>query len=302
MWRRGGALYLGGSRSVNSRGASRLNKDQIAERGARMHRPDDRAYGEYAGEDQPSRRGCPAREVVFDQRGHATGIRPNIVDGGNAMRTHPGATTCALAAALVLAAPARSSAQLGQQIGQIRHNSGQNVVPVFEGWERNPDGTFNLLFGYMNRNYAEEPEIPIGPDNNFSPGPADQGQATHFYPRRQQFMFKVKVPADFGKKELVWTLTRNGQTEKAYGTLMMEEQITDVVISENRGGLGEDSGEGKPNRPPTISIDELTTRTVSGGEPGPLTALASDDGGSAPPPQRGRGHKPHRGGGRRGRP
>ncbi len=209
------------------------------------------------------------------------------------MRMHPRATTCALAAALVLAAPARSSAQLGQQIGQIRHNSGQNVVPVFEGWERNPDGTFNLLFGYMNRNYAEEPEIPIGPDNNFSPGPADQGQATHFYPRRQQFMFKVKVPADFGKTELVWTLTRNGQTEKAYGTLMMEEQITDVVISENRGGLGNDSVKAKPNRPPTISIDELTTRTVSVGEPVTLTALASDDGVPAPPPQRGRGNNPN---------
>src|SRR3989442_15855709 len=218
----------------------------MAERGAGMAGREAGASGEYRREDKRSRRGSPAGEVVFDRGGHATGIRPNIVDGGNAMRTHPRATTCALAAALVLAAPARSSAQLGQQIGQIRHNSGQNVVPVFEGWERNPDGTFNLLFGYMNRNYAEEPEIPIGPDNNFSPGPADQGQATHFYPRRQQFMFKVKVPADFGKTELVWTLTRNGQTEKAYGTLMMEEQITDVVISENRGGMGEHSVKAKP--------------------------------------------------------
>jgi hypothetical protein len=209
------------------------------------------------------------------------------------MSKHPRATMCALAAALVLTASTRSSAQLGQQIGQIRHNSGQNVVPVFEGWEKNGDGTFNLVFGYMNRNYAEEPEIPIGPDNNFSPGPTDQGQATHFYPRRQQFMFKVKVPADFGKQELVWTLTRNGQTEKAYGTLMMEEQLTDVVISENRGGLGNDSVTAKPNRPPTISIDELTTRTVSVGEPLTLTALASDDGVPAVPPQRGRGNNPN---------
>src|SRR5215471_17333873 len=133
------------------------------------------------------------------------------------MRKHPRAAIAAVAATLVLVASGSSSAQLGQQFGQIRHNSGQNVVPVFEGWEKNADGTFNLVFGYMNRNYTEEPEIPIGPDNNFSPGPADQGQATHFYPRRQQFMFRVKVPADFGKKELVWTLTREGKTEKAYG-------------------------------------------------------------------------------------
>ena len=197
---------------------------------------------------------------------------------------------CALAAAVMMTAPTASTAQVGQQLGQIRHNSGQNVVPVFEGWEKNPDGTFNLVFGYMNRNYAEEPEIPVGPDNNFSPGPADQGQATHFYPRRQQFMFKVRVPADFGKNELVWTLTRDGKTEKAYGTLMMEEQLTDVVVSENRGGLGNDSVTAKPNQPPTISIDELTARTFAVGEAVTLTATASDDGVPAPPPPRARGN------------
>src|SRR5204862_881556 len=193
------------------------------------------------------------------------------------VRRHTPGTICAFGAALVMTLSVRATAQLPPQIGQVRHNSGDNVVPVFEGWEKNADGTFNLVFGYMNRNYAEEPEIPIGPDNNFSSGPADQGQATHFYPRRQQFMFKVKVPADFGKKELVWTLTRNGQTEKAYGTLMMEEQLTDVVISENRGGLGNDSVTAKPNRPPTGSIDELSTRSVPAG--GGVTAAGGAGGG-----------------------
>src|SRR5262249_16816879 len=115
---------------------------------------------------------------------------------------------------------------------------------------------------------------------------ADQGQPTHFYPRRQQFMFKVKVPADFGKKELVWTLTRNGQTEKAYATLMMVEQLSDVVISENRGGRGNDSGTAKTQHPPSSSIDELTKRTVTVGESLMLSASASDDGIPAPPPER----------------
>jgi hypothetical protein len=195
---------------------------------------------------------------------------------------------CAFGAALVMMLSIRSSAQLPSQIGQIRHNSGDNIVPVFEGWEKNPDGTFNLVFGYMNRNYVEEPEIPIGPDNNFSTGPADQGQPTHFYPRRQQFMFKLKVSADFGTKEIVWTLTRDGRTEKAYGTLLMVEQLTDVVISENRGGLVNDSVTAKPNQPPTISIDGPATRTAAVGETVTLTASATDDGIPAPPP-RGRG-------------
>jgi hypothetical protein len=205
------------------------------------------------------------------------------------MKSHRTGLTCALIGALLAIVSIRSSAQLGQQLGQIRHNAGDNVVPVFEGWEKNADGTFSFLFGYMNRNYVEEPEIPVGPDNNFSPGQADQGQPTHFYPRRQQFMFKVKIPADFGKKELVWTLTRNGRTEKAYATMMMEEQLTPVVISENRGGLGNDSVTAKPNQPPVISIDGNATRTATVGETITLTASATDDGIPAPPPQRGRG-------------
>src|SRR2546427_5328064 len=190
------------------------------------------------------------------------------------MKKHARGLMYALVATLAVMTSIGASAQLGQQIGQIRHNSGQNVVPVFEGWEKNADGTFDMVFGYMNRNYAEEPELPIGPDNNISNGPADQGQPTHFYPRRQQFMFKVKVPADFGRKEIVWTLTRDGRTEKAYGTLLMVEQLTDVVISENRGGLGNDSVTAKPNRPPTISIDGPATRTAAVGETVTLTASA----------------------------
>jgi len=84
-------------------------------------------------------------------------------------------------------------------------------------------------------------------------------------------------------------LTRDGRTEKAYGTLLMEEQLTDVVISENRGGLGNDSVTAKPNQPPTISFDGEATRTTRVGETLTLTVSASDDGIPAPPPQRGRG-------------
>ena len=34
---------------------------------------------------------------------------------------------------------------------------GQGVQPVYEGWEKNPDGTIAMVFGYMNRNFQEEP-------------------------------------------------------------------------------------------------------------------------------------------------
>ena len=180
----------------------------------------------------------------------------------------------------------RASGQVPQ--GQARHDFGEDVVPVFEGWEKNRDGSFNMIFGYLNRNYQEQPEIPIGPNNNFTPAPADQGQPTHFYPRRQQFMFRVRVPADFGKKELVWTLIRDGRTEKAYATLLPEEEISEVVVSQNRGGLANDSVKARVNEPPTISVDGTPTRTIAAGQPLSLVVSAGDDG-VPTPPARGRG-------------
>ena len=95
------------------------------------------------------------------------------------------------------------------------YSRGQNASPAFEGWEKNADGSFNFLFGYMNRNWEEEIDVPIGPDNSIEPGGPDQGQPTRLLPRRNRFVFRVRVPKDWGQKELVWTLTTKGKTEKA---------------------------------------------------------------------------------------
>ena len=126
----------------------------------------------------------------------------------------------------------------GQWIGAQTYSSGQNISPAFEGWEKNPDGSFNLLFGYMNRNWEEEIDVPIGPDNNIQPGGPDQGQPTHFLPRRNRFMFRVRVPADFGDKEMIWTLTTKGKPEKAYATLRADYFTDNVVIASETGSLG----------------------------------------------------------------
>ena len=47
--------------------------------------------------------------------------------------------------------------------------TGQTIAPAYEGWERNEDGSFNLVFGYMNRNWEQVLEIPVGPDNTIDP-------------------------------------------------------------------------------------------------------------------------------------
>ena len=159
-----------------------------------------------------------------------------------------------LARALVLLALANFSA------AQIRYSSGQNVVPVFEGWDRNPDGSFMMVFGYMNRNYEEEVEIPIGPDNKIEPGNADQNQPTHFYPRRQEFVFKIRVPKDWGEKDLVWTLTSRGKTEKAYGSLKTVWELGNLVYQENRRGAASLTYPEKPNLPPSIEMTGAAKR------------------------------------------
>src|SRR5205085_2199878 len=58
----------------------------------------------------------------------------------------------------------------------LSYNSGQPVAPAYEGWEEGSDGAKYFLFGYMNRNWEEEIDMAVGPNNSFGPGAADVGQ------------------------------------------------------------------------------------------------------------------------------
>ncbi len=178
----------------------------------------------------------------------------------------------ALLTTILLALPVVAAAQ--------SYSSGQPVWPAFEGWEKNADGTFNLVFGYMNDNWEEELNVPIGPDNNFSPGPADQGQPTHFLPRRNRFIFRVKVPKDFGTKEMIWTLTTQGKTQKAFGSLRLDLLIENVDIMSETGALGAGSSnpELRADKAPIVSIDGPATISGKVGVPIRLTATVTDDG------------------------
>ncbi|HXP83419.1 MAG TPA: hypothetical protein VN841_01790 [Bryobacteraceae bacterium] len=158
-------------------------------------------------------------------------------------------------------------------INQTKFARGQDVVPSFDGWLRNRDGTFTMVFGYLNRNYEEEPAIPAGPDNKVEPGAADQGQPTFFLPRRHAWVFRVKVPADWGNKELAWTITAHGRTEKAYGSLKSDEEILERLIM-TRGNLS--PGLDDPNQPPSVSIAPVAGASTQA--PLTLTALVTDDG------------------------
>ncbi len=162
---------------------------------------------------------------------------------------------------------------------QNSYQTGQNVSPAFEGWETNEDGSFNLVFGYMNRNWLEELSVPIGDENNISPGPADQGQPTRLLPRRNRYVFKVRVPADFGDQELVWTLTTNGKTEAAYGTIRLDYKLDYNVIASETGalGIGVSTEASRMNRPPTITLVGNDVRRARVGQPVTLVARITDD-------------------------
>ena len=166
---------------------------------------------------------------------------------------------------LLAVAPASS------QLVQVRHWSGQGVAPVYEGFDINPDGSFNLWFGYMNRNYEEELDIPVGPDNNFEPG-GDRGQPTHFTVRRHKDVFRVVVPKDFRDQKLVWTINVHGQTARVAATLNPVWQIDRLHTT--RGGNSENISS---NTPPVVTVQpaELTLPN-----PGSATfnVSASDDG------------------------
>src|SRR5918996_1239427 len=65
----------------------------------------------------------------------------------------------------------------GQRLpAEPRRQFGAGITGSFEGWFYNEDGSRTFLVGYLNRNTAQELEIPIGPDNRFEPGGPDMGQ------------------------------------------------------------------------------------------------------------------------------
>ena len=157
------------------------------------------------------------------------------------------------------------------------HESGAGITGAFEGWFKNPDGTYSLLLGYYNRNQRQELDIPIGPDNRMDPGGPDRGQPTHFLPARQWGLFVVRVPADFGENKITWTIVANGQRTVIPASLKPDYEISPF----QEAAVG--------NTPPILSFGETgpkvqgplglsVERTAKVDSPLPLTVWVSDDG------------------------
>jgi len=168
----------------------------------------------------------------------------------------------------------------GQEVAmsELKFNAGQSVQPAYEGWTRNPDGSRSMWFGYLNRNWEETPDIPVGTGNGFGAGSEDLGQPTHFLPRRQAFVFKVNVPADWpADRDLVWTLTANGITLKAFGSLWPVWEIDEQTMSANNGGRTARTFGEPVNLAPVIPA-QLPALSAAVGQPLTLVLPVKDDG------------------------
>lgn len=163
----------------------------------------------------------------------------------------------------------------------LTYASGQRLAPAYEGWVKNEDGSVDLWFGYMNQNWQEEIDIPVGPDNTFAPAAADAGQPTHFLPRRNRFVFKVRAPQSLGSAEMVWTLTHRGITLKAYASLKPDYALEQMTLISEKGGIGSGvvgTDEARRNKPPKLTVEGAARRTVGVGKPLIIVAQAVDDG------------------------
>lgn len=167
------------------------------------------------------------------------------------------AAVVALTVVFGLPTPVRGQVEIDNN---FKYNSGQDIQPVFEGWSHAPDGGFFMHFGYLNRNWVQELSIPVGPANDVEPGGPDRGQPTYFYPRTQRNLFTVKVPKDWGKNEVTWTVTANGKTQKAIGWLQAEWEI-DPAGGASFGGRTD--GEYVRNKPPALTFTETASASVS---------------------------------------
>jgi hypothetical protein len=155
-------------------------------------------------------------------------------------------------------------------------DAGSSVTGAFEGWFKNPDGTFSLLLGYYNRNRKQEVDLPVGPSNQIQPGGPDRGQPTHFLPGRAWGVFTVNVPADFGQNTITWTIVANGKTTVIPAGLKPDYEISPLV----EASVG--------NTPPVLRFQEngpsvqgpqgiSVQRAAKVGSPLALTAWISDD-------------------------
>jgi hypothetical protein len=103
-----------------------------------------------------------------------------------------------------------AAALAGPFIAVAHAQRNQPVYPAYDGYLKNPDGSYTLSFAYFSHN-AEPVTIAPGAGNSFEPDPADRQHPTTFRPGHWRFQCIIVVGPEFDGK-LRWTLTYAGTT------------------------------------------------------------------------------------------
>jgi hypothetical protein len=98
----------------------------------------------------------------------------------------------------------------GLLAGALRAQQNQPIYPAYDGFVKNPDGSYTLSFAYFSHN-ADVVTIPPGATNSFAPSPGDRMQPTVFKPGHWRFQCVMVVDAELADK-VRWTLSHAGTT------------------------------------------------------------------------------------------
>jgi hypothetical protein len=98
----------------------------------------------------------------------------------------------------------------GPFAGALFAQRNQPIYPAYDGYIKNDDGSYTVAYAYFSHN-ADVVTIAPGPDNQFSPGPADRQHPTTFHPGHNRFQCIMVVGPDFDGK-LLWSVTYGGVT------------------------------------------------------------------------------------------
>jgi hypothetical protein len=98
----------------------------------------------------------------------------------------------------------------GFALSSVEWQQNQPIYPVYDGFLKNPDGSYTLSFAYFSHN-ADIVTVPPGANNSFAPAPSDRMQPTVFKPGHWRFQCVMVVGPEFDGK-VRWTLTYAGTT------------------------------------------------------------------------------------------
>ena len=122
---------------------------------------------------------------------------------------------------------------------------GVPIVPIFEGWIANSDGSRSFSYGFLNRNEVTV-ELPLGEANFMEPAEYNGMQPTRFPPGRYTGVFSVTVPADKSDIDVWWNLkTGDQEVGKIPGRAGRAAYELDFILPRPQGSLQPFAGFGE---------------------------------------------------------